>query len=192
MLQRAGQSRWTKAAEEKFLIELTTSGNVSRAAKAAGFTKATAYKQRMKDRHFTAAWDAAIETGKARVQGYLVEAATRAFDPDELPIGEEAPKVSISEAISIAKLPAREAGAAAGLAKGGRGLEGRTYDETGFDTTPITREEWEDARQNIVNRLQRMRERTEEEERETGLCHCCGQALPDAASEALTLHGFSG
>src|SRR5688572_27257054 len=78
VLQRAGQSRWTKAAEEKFLIELTTSGNVSRAAKAAGFTKATAYKQRMKDRHFTAAWNAAIETGKARVQGYLVEAATRA------------------------------------------------------------------------------------------------------------------
>ena len=79
---------WGKRAEEKFLTELTVSGNVRRAAEAAGFSTAAVYKRRLKDRHFTAAWDAAIETGKARVQGYLVEAATRAFDPDELPIGE--------------------------------------------------------------------------------------------------------
>ena len=187
----AGQSRWSKRSEEAFLVELTTSGSVRVAAKAAGFSTAALYKRRLKDRHFLAAWDAALETGKARVQSYLVEAATRTFDPDELPIADEheIPKVSIGEAINIAKMPARPStspgtGPSTSLRTGPsntlgmRGIEGRTYDETGFDTTPITREEWEEAKQRIIDRLERIRERDAEAERETGCCRTCGQALP--------------
>ena len=180
-LARAGEGRWTKRAEEAFLIELTRSGSVGRSAKAAGFSTTALYKRRAKDRHFAAAWDAALETGKARVQAYLVEAATRTFDPDELPIAGEhdIPKVTISEAINIAKLPARTSTAlGAGGMQGMRGIEGRTYDETGFDTTPITREEWEEARQRIIDRVERIRERDAEAERETGCCRTCGQRLP--------------
>ena len=177
----AGQSRWSKRSEEAFLVELTATGSVRVAAKAAGFSTAALYKRRLKDRHFLAAWDAALETGKARVQSYLVEAATRTFDPDELPIADdhEVQKVTIGEAINIAKMPARlsTAPGASGM-QGMRGIEGRTYDETGFDTTPITREEWEEAKQRIIDRLERIRERDAEAERETGCCRTCGQALP--------------
>jgi hypothetical protein len=177
---KGSEARWGKRAEEGFLLELTVSGNVRRAAEAAGFSTAAVYKRRLKSRHFAAAWDAAVETGKARVQAYLVEAATRTFDPDELPIadGAESMKVSIGEAINIAKLPARDGGAAAGSAKGW-GLEGRTYDETGFDTTPITREEWEQARQNIIDRLARIRERDEAKPK----CEACGQPLLNERGE---------
>ena len=185
-LARAGEGRWTKRAEEAFLIELTRSGSVGRSAKAAGFSTAALYKRRAKDRHFAAAWDAALETGKARVQAYLVEAATRTFDPDELPIAGEhdIPKVTIGEAINIAKLPVRAGGAAGGYVHGGKGFEDRIYDETGFDVTPISREEWEEAKERVFNRLERIRERDEREERETGLCLSCGQPLPGGALPA--------
>lgn len=175
----AGQSRWSKRSEEAFLVELTATGSVRLAARAAGFSTQAIYKRRMKDAHFRAACDAALEAGKTRVQSYLVEAATRTFDPDELPNAEDhdMPKVSIGEAISIAKLPPRDARFAAGSGGSNVGRDGRTYDETGFDTTPITREEWEEARQNIINRLTRIRERTEAEERETGRCNYCGHPL---------------
>jgi hypothetical protein len=186
----AGQSRWSKRSEEAFLVELTATGSVRLAAKAAGFSTTTIYKRRMKDQPFMAACDAALEAGKARVQSYLVEAATRTFDPDELPSAEDdhIPKVSIGEAISIAKLPPRDGRFAAGSGGSSVGRDGRTYDETGFDTTPITREEWDEARQNIFNRLTRLRERTEADERETGRCHCCGQPLPEGRmSEELPM-----
>ena len=61
----------------------------------------------------------------------------------------------------------------------GKGFEDRLYDETGFDTTPISRHEWDEARQNIFDRLRRLREQMEDEERETGRCRSCGQALPN-------------
>lgn len=180
-LVAAGQSRWSKRSEEIFLVELTATGSIRLAAKAAGFSTAAIYKRRMKDQHFMAACEAALETGKARVQAYLVEAATRTFDPDELPVAEDhdMPKVSIGEAINIAKLPSRESRHSAGSGRSIVGRDGRTYDETGFDTTPITREELEEARQNIINRLTRLRERTEREELETGRCSYCGHPLPE-------------
>jgi len=139
---KGSDARWGKRAEEAFLLELTTSGNVRRAAKAAGFSTAAVYKRRLKSRHFAAAWDAALETGKARVQAYLIEAATRTFDPDELPIGDEReiPKVSISEAINIAKLKA------AGPVTAGDDEE---YDE----------DQLKEVRERILYKLERLRER---------------------------------
>lgn len=70
--------------------------------------------------------------------------------------------------------------------QGMRGIEGRTYDETGFDTTPITREAWEEAKQRIIDRLERIRQRDEEQERETGCCRTCGQPLAAGISGAQT------
>jgi len=99
--------------------------------------------------------------------------------------------VSIGEAINIARLkgPATSPGSSPGhgwtngglppgYTRGGKGCEDRIYDETGFDCTPITREEWEEAKQNIVYRLERIREKQDESERETGRCWNCGQSLP--------------
>ena len=115
-----------------------------------------------------------MEVGKARIQSYLVEAATQTFDPDELPLGDDRqlPKVGVSEAINIAKLkggPAASAGAA-----------GNHNDW--FGSIPITREDWEQARDAIVYRLGRLREQMEDQERETGRCRSWGQALPVPAA----------
>jgi hypothetical protein len=167
---KGSEARWGKRAETRFLTELTVSANVRLAAEAAGFSTTAVYQRRMKSRHFMAAWDAAVETGKARVQAYLVEAATRTFDPDELPIGDgrEVPKVSIGEAINIAKL-----GGSSGAAKAGKG-----WDEDG-DGHFVTNEELDAARERILSRLQRLQENIEGQEAETGCCHHCGQPLPD-------------
>jgi hypothetical protein len=167
-LVKASEARWGKAAEEAFLVELTVSGSVRLAAKAAGFSTQALYKQRIKDRRFAAAWDAAIETGKARVQAYLVEAATRTFDPDELPIGDEReiPKVSIGEAISIARLK--------GAAATSPGIDGADYGEGEF----VTYQRIEEARQRILERLERIGDNVAAHEQQTGCCHQCGQPLP--------------
>ncbi|MDP9423376.1 MAG: hypothetical protein M3Q19_11205 [Pseudomonadota bacterium] len=142
-LIKASEARWSPRAEERFLVELTVSGSVRRAAKAAGFSTTALYKQRLKNKHFAQAWEAAIETGKARVQSYLVEAATRTFDPDELPIGDEReiPKVSISEAINIAKL--KSAGPPPGS----------------WDEEPPDEDHLKEVRERILEKLERLRER---------------------------------
>ena len=174
-LIKVSEARWGKRAQESFLLALTETANVRRAAETAGFSTRAVYKRRLKDRHFAAAWDSALEVGKARVQFYLVEAATRTFDPDDLPVGsgEGVAKVSISEAIHIARL------------KGvGEGPGKKTHDDDSFISDPITREEFEEARQNVHDRLGRLREQMEEQERETGLCNSCGQPLPVASLPA--------
>jgi hypothetical protein len=179
---KGSDARWGKRAEEAFLTELTVSASVRRAAAAAGFSAAAVYKRRLKDRRFALAWEAALETGRARLQAHLVEAANRTFDPDELPVGDEheAPKVSVSEAINIAKL------GSAGSGKAGKGASWPgTSDDEPFDERPITREEWEEAGKNIVHRLQRLREQMEKQERETGRCQSCGQELPAERMAAL-------
>jgi hypothetical protein len=143
---KGSDARWGKRAEERFLVELTVSANVRRAAEAAGFSTTAVYQRRLKNRHFATAWDAALEVGKARVQGFLVEAASRTFDPDELPIGDERelPKVSISEAINIAKLRAA----------------GPAWDA---DEQEIDEDRLKGVREHILEKLQRLRERAIEE-----------------------------
>lgn len=156
----AGQSRWSKRSEEAFLIALSTSGSVSRAAKAAGFSTAALYKRRLKDRHFTQAWDAALETGKAHVQSFLVEAATRTFDPDELPMADEheIPKVTVSEAINIAKMPGRSpASPGSGGAARGRWHDGR-FIEDDYVPTPEERQEVTDR---ILAKLEGLKSRND-------------------------------
>jgi hypothetical protein len=141
-LIKASEARWGKRAEEAFLLELTVSGSVRRAALTAGFSTTAVYKRRLIDKRFAAAWEAAIETGKARVQAYLVEAATRTFDPDELPIGDgdAIPKVSISEAINIAKLKA-------------------VGPATDWQEPDLDEDQFKELRERILEKLQRLRER---------------------------------
>lgn len=143
--------RWGKRAEESFLLALTVNGNVSRAAKSAGFSTQAVYKRRLKDQRFAAAWDAALETGKARVQSYLVEAATRTFEPDELPVAEdhEVPKVTIGEAINIARLK-------------GNGPAPRLADYEASE------EELKEIRARIMDKLQRLVDRQDAEMSEAG------------------------
>jgi hypothetical protein len=96
------------ARERRFLTELADSANVRRAAAAAGLSTTALYARRIRHVAFRAAWDLAIEAGKARLQAYLIEAADRTFDPECLPIPEGTPKVSVSEAVSILRLKSGE------------------------------------------------------------------------------------
>ena len=88
-LIRGSDARWSKRAEEAFLLELTVSANVRAAARAAGFSGAAVYKRRLKDKRFAAAWDAAVETGGLRrrlqvgMQRRLVEGRARRSFPQD-------------------------------------------------------------------------------------------------------------
>ncbi|MEO7815445.1 MAG: hypothetical protein ABIR87_08365 [Sphingomicrobium sp.] len=115
--RRVAGSRWSKAAEEVFLTELTINANVQRAAAAAGFSAAAIYKRRVRDAHFAAGWDAAIAVGRTRLESFLIVQAERNFDPEAMPIGEGQPKVTVGEALGILKhKPAAPAAAASASA----------------------------------------------------------------------------
>jgi len=106
-LRRAGPGRWSSAKEQALLAELAWSGGIRRACNAAGISTESLSKRRLKDRHLDAACNAAIEIARARLNGMVVEAGNRTFDPDELPVGEEhGPEVTVAEAIQILKLGA--------------------------------------------------------------------------------------
>lgn len=161
---RAGVGRWSKRGEEAFLAELAASANVQRACAAAGFSTQALYKRRLTDRHFAEAWDAALIIGQARVEAYLIQTADRTFDPGSVADDAELPKMSVGEAIQVVKL---------GHAKSARSGAQRKW-PTGRWTGPA---DWDDpddeeavaqARENIINRLQRMRENDEEEKLEAG------------------------
>jgi hypothetical protein len=149
---KGSEGRWGKRTQEAFLAKLTLSANVRHSAKAVGFSTQAVYKRRLKDRHFAAAWDAAIEVGKASVQAYLVEATKRTFDPDELPIGDEREidRVSISEAINIAKLRAA-------------GPPPPADDSEDYDEDRL-----KEVRERILDKLKRLRDRDLRELGEAG------------------------
>lgn len=113
-LKRAGPGRWSKAKEQAVLAELASSGSVRRACLAVGLSRETLRKRRRGDRHFDAACLTAIERARGDLNGLLVEAGHRTFDPDSLPEGEEPvlPALSVAEAIQVIKLggPAAAAG----------------------------------------------------------------------------------
>ena len=109
-------ARWADNTREQFLTALTMTGSVRRSAKEVGFSFESAYRRRRAEPGFAEAWDAAIEIGRERLRGLLIEAATARFDPEALPIGEDSdfPPVSVAEAINIAKLGGRTGGGSAG------------------------------------------------------------------------------
>jgi hypothetical protein len=126
------------------------------------------YKRRMKDGRFAAAWDAAVETGKARLQTYLIELSDRTFDPDSLPLPDGQPRVSVAEAVSILR------------------LKGREPSKHFADERNVNEEELKEVRERILEKLERMRERELPEQ----LCSRCGEAMTaEAESPAMPVAG---
>lgn len=96
--------RWSEAAETLFLAELAATCNVRRAAQAAGFGTITVYKRRLRYPGFAERWAAALDTGYARLELAVLEAANDTlagvtFDP-ERPI----PRMTVDEAIRVLQL----------------------------------------------------------------------------------------
>ncbi len=120
------------------------------AAAAAGFSTNAINARRSRRPEFRRAWEAAVETGKARLQMLLMDTAERAFDPELLDVCEEAPQVSVGEALNILK--ARE-----GEEKELRGRS-RFQDEA----DEMTDEEEEELRNKIYGKLDRLLTQGEE------------------------------
>ena len=156
---RSGAGRWTAAAEKRFFHALADRANVRSAAEAAGFSTNAIYARRSRRPEFRRLWEAAVETGKARLQMLLMDVAERAFDPELLDVSEEAPDVSVSEALNILK--ARE-GKDKELNGGGRGWIDYSDGQ----------EDYQEACERIIERLARLKERNEEEQTEAGWVHC--------------------
>ena len=141
--------RWTEAAERRFFAALADQANVKNAARAAGFSTVAVYKRRAKNKVFAAAWDAAVETGKARLQILLIDAAERSFDPELIVPESAVPKVSASEAIRI--LQTRE----------GKERERKREWEMSLDeeAAQMGPDEVDAIRERILQKLARLRER---------------------------------
>ena len=98
-----------EATIERFLDMLAATANVRRAAAAAGASAAGFYARRRRDDGFRMAWDAALESGRARLESLLLARAIRRFDPDEdggaidgdRALLSEAPPMSVDEAMRL-------------------------------------------------------------------------------------------
>ena len=73
---------------ERFLDMLAATANVRRAAAAAGATPQGFYARRRRDDGFRMAWDAALESGRARLEALLLARAIHRFDPEEVDRGD--------------------------------------------------------------------------------------------------------
>ncbi len=93
----------------------------------------------------------------------LIAAAQKSLDPDLLGEGDEPPKVSVAEAISILKSREAKTGGAAG-AGGGRGWIEPEADEAEGD--------YEQACESIIGKLERLGERDRAEKSEGGWSWC--------------------
>ena len=142
--------RWTASAEKRFFAVMADQANVRKAAEAAGFSTTAIYQRRLKNKVFAAAWDAAVETGKARLQMLLIKAAEKSFDPELVDPGEDPPKVSASEAIRILQTRAGIEGARE------RDRHHLTLEEEAAQMSPSDVEE---LRERLLQKLERLRQR---------------------------------
>lgn len=71
---RGAHSWHDPAKQEKFLIQLAATANISRSAEAAGLRTTGGYIYRQRDPMFRAAWDQALAEGVTRMRALLIEA----------------------------------------------------------------------------------------------------------------------
>lgn len=164
---------WTTKMRAKFLAELASHGNVTRAARFVGLSAESAYKQRHKLSLFAMGWDMAIATGTAALRANLVEAARATFDPDAVPgpDPEKMRKVSVAEAIHIVKLKSGEGSLVAGPLPLGKG-------QRCSSCPPENPEEVQELRAKILAKLERVREQVIARHRTEGWVERDGYLCP--------------
>ena len=137
---RPSHRSWTKAKEKAFVEGLAASCNVKLAAKQAGVSTSQAYVRRNKDASFRAGWDQALSTGYAQLEMMLLERALHGVEKTIIARdGTKTVMREYSDRVALALLRMHRDNAA-------------YADETGQDV------EYEEARERIVERLQRLRE----------------------------------
>lgn len=100
-IARARLKQWTPRAEARFLSVLASTCNVRAACAAVGLTQASAYMHARRWPAFAARWDAALETGYARLEIGMVERACNLFSGEELPPELPIPPMRVDEAMQL-------------------------------------------------------------------------------------------
>jgi hypothetical protein len=100
--------RWTDAHEARFLDALSVSCNVTRAARAVGFSTVAIYNRRRRDGGFAERWQTALAQGYAHVEAGLVCRAIEVVDgtaPAPVPHGGPAIEaMTFKEAAALLKM----------------------------------------------------------------------------------------
>jgi hypothetical protein len=137
---RASYRSWTPAKERKFLEALATCCNVKLAAKMAKVGTSAAYLRRQKNAAFRAAWETALATGYAQLELMLLERALHGIE--KVVVARDGTKTVMreySDRVALALLRMHRDTA-------------KTADE------PVDDVEYEEARERIVARLERLRQ----------------------------------
>lgn len=119
--------RWTDAAEARFLETLAATCNVTRSARAAGFSTVAIHRRRSLDATFADRWQAALAQGYVRLEMEMVRRANEALegtapDPDAALL-----PVSFKDALNLLQL--HRGGLAGEGRRRGRAPRPRSLDE---------------------------------------------------------------
>lgn len=141
---RASHRSWTRAKERRFLEALATCCNVKLAARMAKVSTSAAYVRRTKTATFRAAWETALATGYAQLELMLLERALHGVE--KVVIARDGTKTVMrdySDRVALALL--------------------RMHRDTAkLADEPTDDMDYEEARERIIARLERMRERDQE------------------------------
>jgi len=100
-IARSRVKQWSPRVEQRFLRALASCCNVKAACAEVGMTAASAYGHRHRWAEFAQRWDAAIETGYARIEGALIEKASNLFSETELTQDLEITGMTVDHAIHL-------------------------------------------------------------------------------------------
>jgi hypothetical protein len=142
MREPEGRS-WTARKEREFLASLAESCNVKLSARRAGVSPNCVYERRNKNASFRASWDAALAAGYAQLEMMMLERALHGVEKTVVrPNGTTTTMREYSDRTALALLRMHRESAA---------IANQSVDDG----------EWEEARERIVARLKRIRERDE-------------------------------
>jgi hypothetical protein len=135
---------WTAAKERKFLEALASCCNVKLAANMARVSTSAVYVRRTRNASFRLAWDGALATGYAQLELMMLERALHGVE--KIVIARDGTKTIMreySDRVALALLRMHRDTA-------------KTADE------PVDDDEFDEARARIVARIERLRERDED------------------------------
>lgn len=142
---RPSRRSWTPAKQRAFLEALAECCNVKLAARKAGVSTSQAYVRRGKDATFRAGWDRALACGYAQLEMMLLERALHGVEKTVIARdGTRTVMREYSDRVALALLRMHRENAT-------------------FGDEHVQDAEFEEARERIVERLQRLREREEVE-----------------------------
>lgn len=122
-----GALRWSDAHEARFLDEIAAHCNVTRAARAVGFSTNAIYARRRNDPAFAERWQAALTQGYMQVEMGLIRRANEALNDVPPDPGNPVAPMTVKEALALLKM--HQLGATGRGTARGRPARVRSLDE---------------------------------------------------------------